>query len=42
MLERDLAVLSSLKVGDLAGALCHGEEIRAKFTEALASLLNEA
>ncbi|GHO99769.1 putative transcriptional regulator, GntR family protein [Reticulibacter mediterranei] len=41
MLERDLAVFSSLKAGDLAGALCHGEEIRAKFAEALASLPDE-
>jgi DNA-binding GntR family transcriptional regulator len=40
-LEQDQAILSALKRGDLAQAQCYGEDIRAAFTDALASLPEE-
>ncbi len=41
MLEQDQAVLSALNRGDLAQALCCGEEIRVRFADALAALPDE-
>lgn len=41
MLEQDRAVLTALKRGDLAQALCCGEDIRAKFADTLAGLPDE-
>jgi DNA-binding GntR family transcriptional regulator len=41
MLEQDREVLSALKRGDLVQVLNYGEEIRARFADALAALLEE-
>jgi DNA-binding GntR family transcriptional regulator len=40
-LEQDRAILSALKQGDLAQALSCGEEVRARFADALAALPDE-